>query len=217
MGNREALLAAAQQCLLNKGYVKTTARDIAAEAGTSLAAIGYHFGSKDALLYQALMHATEKWAKSIENQLNLKVDKRATPMERFETAWTQVIESFENHWRLWTVTLESLPQIVPKTEARSKFAAAIQQAQAWLVDIFRGTLPSLDEKSAHALGSLYYSLLVGTIAQYLIDPQRVPSGADLAHALKTLGESVAENKRSSQEKQPAKRRRASTRRKESAN
>src|SRR6185437_10410782 len=50
MGNREDLLEGAKRCLLEKGYRATTARDIAAASGVSLAAIGYHFGSKEALM-----------------------------------------------------------------------------------------------------------------------------------------------------------------------
>ena len=61
MGNREALLDGAKRCLIEKGYSKTTARDIAEAAGVSLAAIGYHFGSKESLLEQAFMAAMEDW------------------------------------------------------------------------------------------------------------------------------------------------------------
>jgi len=53
MGHKEDLLEGAQRCLLAKGFVRTTARDIVAESGTNLASIGYHYGSKDALLVQA--------------------------------------------------------------------------------------------------------------------------------------------------------------------
>ena len=42
----------------SRGYARTTARDIAAAAGTSLAAIGYHFGSKEALLSVALIETS---------------------------------------------------------------------------------------------------------------------------------------------------------------
>ncbi|MGC2657956.1 MAG: helix-turn-helix domain-containing protein, partial [Bryobacteraceae bacterium] len=61
MGNRDALLLAAKSCLLEKGYLRTTARDIASSAGVSLAAIGYHFSSKEALLTEALLLAFEDW------------------------------------------------------------------------------------------------------------------------------------------------------------
>ena len=58
MGNREALLEAAKRCLYTKGYMRTTARDVAATAGVSLAAIGYHYRSLEALLDLALIEAT---------------------------------------------------------------------------------------------------------------------------------------------------------------
>jgi hypothetical protein len=50
ISNRDALLLAAKKCLWEKGYNRTTARDIASAAGVSLAAIGYHFSSKETLL-----------------------------------------------------------------------------------------------------------------------------------------------------------------------
>ena len=40
MSHREDLLAGAVQCLREKGYAHTTARDIVAASGTNLASIG---------------------------------------------------------------------------------------------------------------------------------------------------------------------------------
>ncbi|WP_218934958.1 TetR/AcrR family transcriptional regulator [Actinomadura citrea] len=40
MGNREDLLGAAVRCIQEKGYAKTTLRDIAGVAGVSMAAVG---------------------------------------------------------------------------------------------------------------------------------------------------------------------------------
>ncbi|WP_143860786.1 TetR/AcrR family transcriptional regulator, partial [Nocardia cerradoensis] len=40
--------------VLERGLAKVTARDIANAAGVSLAAIGYHFGSKDQLVTEAI-------------------------------------------------------------------------------------------------------------------------------------------------------------------
>ncbi len=50
MGNRDDLLDGAVRCLRDKGWARSTVRDIAAAAGVSHAAIGYHFGSREALL-----------------------------------------------------------------------------------------------------------------------------------------------------------------------
>lgn len=55
MGNREDLLAGARRVIVERGVANATARDIAQAAGVSLAAIGYHFGSKDQLVTEALL------------------------------------------------------------------------------------------------------------------------------------------------------------------
>ena len=69
MGNREDLLNGAKVCLLEKGYARTTARDIASASGVSLAAIGYHFGSKEALLGEALQQALAEWGDVLDGLL----------------------------------------------------------------------------------------------------------------------------------------------------
>lgn len=69
VGNREDLLAGAKRCLLEKGYRATTARDIAAASGASLAAIGYHFGSKEALMNRAVYEAVGEWGETFEQAM----------------------------------------------------------------------------------------------------------------------------------------------------
>lgn len=61
MGHREDLLEGAKKCLVEKGFVRTTARDIVKASGANLASIGYHYGSKDALLTQAFTELMEEW------------------------------------------------------------------------------------------------------------------------------------------------------------
>ncbi len=70
MGNREALIEGAKTCLREKGYTRTTARDIATAAGVSLAAIGYHFGSKDALLNEAMRQALSEWGDELSRTMS---------------------------------------------------------------------------------------------------------------------------------------------------
>jgi AcrR family transcriptional regulator len=57
---------AAEKCLLEKGYNRTTARDIVSSAGVSLAAIGYHFSSKEALLTEALLDSFGEWDQDLQ-------------------------------------------------------------------------------------------------------------------------------------------------------
>lgn len=68
MGHREDLLEGAKRCLLEKGYARTTARDIVAASGTNLASIGYHYGSKEALLNLAFLKVTEEWGELLTKQ-----------------------------------------------------------------------------------------------------------------------------------------------------
>ena len=52
---RQRLLDATRRCISAKGLAATTSRDITAEAAANLAAITYHFGSKDELVAEALL------------------------------------------------------------------------------------------------------------------------------------------------------------------
>jgi len=61
-GHKEALRAAARTLLRRKGLQATTARDLVEESDTNLASIGYHFGSKDALMGAALTDLVREWS-----------------------------------------------------------------------------------------------------------------------------------------------------------
>jgi len=56
-----ALMEAARTCIGRKGLAATTSRDITREAGANLAAITYHFGSKDRLVAEALLEGFRAW------------------------------------------------------------------------------------------------------------------------------------------------------------
>jgi len=57
--SQEAVLLVALNCFVEQGFHGTSMRDIAARAGTSIAAIYYHFPSKAALLRAIMTRVTE--------------------------------------------------------------------------------------------------------------------------------------------------------------
>src|SRR6476646_4934289 len=59
-GTREHLLDAARSCVREKGIAGATSREITRTAGANLAAITYHFGSKDELIAEALFGELER-------------------------------------------------------------------------------------------------------------------------------------------------------------
>ncbi|MCA1672253.1 MAG: TetR/AcrR family transcriptional regulator, partial [Actinobacteria bacterium] len=179
MGNREDLLAGAKRCLYEKGYGRTTARDIAAASGVSLAAIGYHFGSKEALLNTVLIQATEEWGDELERALAAETDPDAPALERFEAVWTRVIESLAAHRPLWAAQFEIFAQIDRVPEIREFLADAQQRGRLGLAAMLQDIDPTVEKDMAQAVGGFYHALLSGVLVQWLTDPQRAPSGHDL--------------------------------------
>ena len=86
--------------------------------GVSLAAIGYHFDSKEALLTEALVLAIGDWDQEFRQALHSAVRADADPAERFESIWERLIETFETHRPLWAANFELFAQMDRLPEIR---------------------------------------------------------------------------------------------------
>ncbi|WBB75075.1 TetR family transcriptional regulator [Micromonospora sp. WMMD1128] len=186
MGNREDLLAGAKRCLMAKGYAATTARDVAAAAGTSLAAIGYHFRTTRALLDEALFEAMAEWGEELDRALAHDADPDADPEQRFELAWERIIESIVRLRPLWAVQFELIARMDRAPELREAFAAANRRARLGLAEVFHRFGPGTDEGTALTLGAFHQALLGGVAAQCLVDPDAAPSAQELTRALRIV-------------------------------
>ncbi|WP_216676394.1 helix-turn-helix domain-containing protein [Nocardia terpenica] len=157
VGNREDLLAGAKQCLIERGWARTTVRDIAAAAGVSHAAIGYHFGSREALLTQALVAAVD--------ELGAELAGRAPDRDSAQ-GWQALIDSFTTHRALWVAQLEAVVQAERSPAVREHLAAGQREAR---------------ERMG---GSVPLALLGGLMMQWLLDPEHAPSGEDVVRELR---------------------------------
>lgn len=194
MGNREDLLAGAKRCLLEKGYLRTTARDIVAACGANLASIGYHFGSKEELLNAALFEALDEWGAELKQAFTpAGAESPSTVVARFERYWTRVIESFTTHRQMWLATFDMFAQMERVPQLRQALSDGMQDARFGWAALFQNIDATVDEKHASAVGSFYQALLTGVLVQWLIDPKRAPSARDLADALRTIAASVRED------------------------
>lgn len=185
MGNRDKLLAGAKQCLHEKGYARTTARDITAAAGTSLAAIGYHFGTIEALLNAALHEAVDELGMALGRNL-ASLDPDVDHQQRFEEIWSRVIKSVDEQRPLWQAQFEIFAQAQHSAELREPLIASVAEGRYGLAELFAGIDPATDDRKAWLLGSLYQSLVIGMVMQWLLDPDRALSGSDLIEALRML-------------------------------
>src|SRR5829696_9380606 len=139
MGHREKLLAGAKRCLYERGYARTTARDIVAASGTNLASIGYHFGSKEALLNAAMIEAIDEWGEELEGILATDIEADTDPMERFESIWTRVIDSFDAHRPLWVASFEAFAAAQRSPELREQLADGQEEGRFGLAALFQGS------------------------------------------------------------------------------
>ena len=155
MGNREDLLAGALACLKTKGWARTTVRDIAAAAGVNHAAIGYHFGSREALLIEAFTQALDTWGTQTEAAVRAASAAGAGPREQYEEFWRQVIESYAASRWLWLATVEAAVQAEHSPKVRELMAASLRQARSGLAAGLLGVPEdTLDGPTERALGSV---------------------------------------------------------------
>jgi AcrR family transcriptional regulator len=189
VGNREDLLAGAKRCLIDKGYARTTARDIAAASGVSLAAIGYHFGSKDALLNQAIYELIGEWGEEVQRTLGAEGALDGEPLQRFESIMERTIESFSGPQRgLWAAQLELMGPMEHNEELRAFLAAVQRDAALGLAELFLGIDPGQDAEAAHKAGSILHALFIGIMVKWFMDPKRALSAPELAQGMRLLAE-----------------------------
>lgn len=185
MGHKEQLIEGAKKCLAERGFLGTTARDIVAASGTNLASIGYHFGSKENLLTVALVEAMGEWGDEVERVLSHATD--ASPMQRLESMWAGLIESFQAHPELWLSSFEIGPLLNRMPQLREQLAEANAAARRGLVSLFLGVPEDeLDEAVVHTTGSFLLAMIPGLFSQWLVDPGRAPSAIDLADGLRRI-------------------------------
>jgi len=186
MGHREKLLEGAKKCLLEKGYARTTARDIVAASGTNLGSIGYHYGSTEALLNAAMIEAFGEWGEEM-NSLLATATGRAGTLERLESLWDLLIGTFESHRMLWIAGFEAFSRAQHSPELREQLAAAYESARPGLAAMFEGVDESeVDDETARTVGSFLLAMQAGLAAQWLLDPEHAAPAENVVKALQTI-------------------------------
>lgn len=187
VGHREALLAAARRLLEERGYAHITARDLVAESDTNLASIGYHFGSKAALLNAAIESSFEDWTDQLASLVMADTD--ATPIERGHATWARVLDTLPERRPMLQAYLEALAQAQRVPELRDQLAAHYRRARARVAELVAQSLgdgtPADDPRCA-AVASFVIAVCDGLSVQWLLDPASVPDGESLVQALATV-------------------------------
>jgi len=197
MGNREDLLAGAKQCLREKGYDRTSVRDIASAAGVSMAAIGYHYGSREALLNQALFDIFDEWGDAMGRVLVPEEspaagevadeDAEVTRARNFARMWSGLVEQFQVHPDLWLASVELFMQAQRQPELRAQLAAGTRQGRRGMAAILESVSEGdVSERSARTLGAVQVALMTGVMVQSLSDPESAPTAEEVLDGLRAL-------------------------------
>ncbi|MFC7530376.1 TetR/AcrR family transcriptional regulator [Actinoplanes sp. GCM10030250] len=189
MGNREALLAGAKTCLLEKGFDRTSARDIATTAGVSLAAIGYHFGSRENLLFQALFAILDEWG-DLSGRVLVPPDAPGlTPAQAYERMWDELLAQARAQPKMWLASMELFMQAQRQPDLLPHLTDGIRQGRSGVTAILTSTPePDVPERSVRTLGMIQLALMSGVIMQMMADPEHPPTGADVIAGLRALSE-----------------------------
>lgn len=166
-GHRQALLEGAIKCIHEKGYARTTARDLVAASGTNLASIGYHYGSKEALLRAAIFESFRRWYMPLIEAIS----------ERDLTDVTgELLAGLDEHRWLLVAHLEAVAEAPRDEELRSFIAARYGDFRAALAERLGGGAEA-EEQAARIM-----ALLDGTIVQWLLGLDWLEAGALLKAA-----------------------------------
>lgn len=212
MGHREDLLEGAKRCLLEKGYARTTARDIVAASGANLASIGYHYGSKEALLNEAFLAVTEQWGDRLTEpdgadggdgavraaevaSAPARDGASAAPpasLDHFRDVWAKVVASHEESRSLWQLQMEVISRVGTDAGLQRAVAARQLEGREGLAEGMFGVDPKGDPEKARVVGLLTQALLAGVMVQWIVDPETAPSAQDLTEGLRAvIGDDLA--------------------------
>ncbi|MEU9477185.1 TetR/AcrR family transcriptional regulator [Streptomyces sp. NPDC048191] len=189
MGHREDLLEGAKRCLLEKGFARTTARDIVKASGTNLASIGYHYGSKDALLAQAYIALVENMSDAFDGSDGSTIEGAPGSLERFRWVWSNIVATMRGPGSIWRLSMEVMTIELP--EVREHLSRAQREGARGLVALLQGVPEEeIPDETADTLGRFYMTLMTGLIAQWSFDPKTAPDGDALTEGLRQIVEAT---------------------------
>ena len=189
VGHREDLMAGAKRCIYERGYARTTARDIVAASGTNLASIGYHYGSKEALLNAALIEATGDWGEEMGAAIAGVVGTgEPDPYRRFALAWDAVLATFAAHSQMLAAHFEAVIQAQHAGDVRDFLGGVLDEGRYGLAELFYGLDREREPATAWAVGCFLNAMLTGLMTQWLVSPEQCPNGTQLSQALRAIVE-----------------------------
>jgi AcrR family transcriptional regulator len=184
VSHRDALLAAARTLILEKGFAATTARDLVSASGTNLGSIGYHFGSREALLSQALEELFDEWTELLAAAAFSAAD--VPPVERLTATWEAILETLSEHRALIRAFVEALAHAERSPTFRRQMRGHYRRSRrtvASLIEAALGTDAAARGADPMVIALFLIAVFDGLAVQSRMAPEDTPSGEELVSAL----------------------------------
>jgi AcrR family transcriptional regulator len=178
--HRTKLLEAARTLLRERTYGNITARDLVAASNTNLGSIGYHFGSKEALLNEAIGLALEEWADAIIHATRAGLG--PGPLALTDLLRT-VLDEYDSIRPYYHAYIEALARSARSPELRAQLAAHYNRQRDRVAGLLTDSLhDTIDPSDARHLASVMIATVDGLLIQTFIDADNAPTSHDLATA-----------------------------------
>jgi AcrR family transcriptional regulator len=167
-GTRDRLVAAARTCLREHGREQASSRAVADVAGANLAAITYHFGSKEQLLTEALAAELAEWTEPALQALTGPGD----PAARLLDAVAILDATFEDARDRVPALLEVFVHASHHRNGRDPLGRTWGALRVRLADVITelreaGAAPAWVD--ADAMASLILAVVAGTVVSSAVD------------------------------------------------
>jgi AcrR family transcriptional regulator len=172
-------MEAAKRLVFERGYARTSVRDVVSEAGANLGAVNYHFGSRENLLNKAMFEFFLEWGESVGQ---VEVAPGAGPIEQLAARARAMVDGIPSAQPLFVVFLEGLLQSRHSPELRRELAEHYARQREQASERIRAS-PGAREmapRTAEVIASYMLAVADGLQIQALIDPGGVPTGDELA-------------------------------------
>jgi AcrR family transcriptional regulator len=186
--SKDRLLHGTLQCITERGYAATSSRDIAKAAGTNVASINYHFGSKDALVNEALGQCFAMWNQRVEEAFEAAAG--LGPQEQLAAILRAAIDAFTESRTSVHACIESYAPALRSDELRERMAAGfanVRESAVRLATEHMAAVGVAAPDNLSAITSVLMAVCDGLMLQWIADPEAIPNADETLDALAAIG------------------------------
>jgi AcrR family transcriptional regulator len=174
--HRARLIEGALSCLERLPASRITARAIALEAGANLGSIVYHFGSKDALVTEAVIEGLDRWLEEVSE--NLARLSSLDPAVRLQSAAEAITTTRHRHSSL----VRNLIAAIAKAQHQPRIRKRLAEGFAKTRPAVAALLQLGEDQAGRDAAGLLHSMYVGLMFQVSLDPMLEIDGRRMKNA-----------------------------------